>query len=137
MTKEQLKQIMQLRNEIELLKTQIEELDYTITTDTVRGSDASYPYSCHSITIRGIDEDDYNRKVRRYHKRIRKRAHELIDLLEETNDYIEGIDDSIIRQIIMLKYVKGLEWNQVAKEIGGGNTPEGLRKKAQRFFYGK
>jgi hypothetical protein len=134
MTKEQLKQIRQLKNEIELLKAQIQEIEHTITTDTVKGSDTSFPYSSHSIMIRGIDEDDYNRKVRRYQKRIRKRVHELVELLEVTNEYIEGINDSMIRQIIILRYVNGLGWKDVATKLGGNNTADSVRMMLDRYL---
>lgn len=42
--------------------------------------------------------------------------------------------DIITRQAIRFKYVNGLTWSQVAANIGGGSTEEGLRKSVQRFF---
>lgn len=134
MDKEQLKQIKYLKNEIKMLKNQITELDYTSTTDTVTGSDASFPYTFHSIKIRGIDYQGYINKLNRYQRRLERRVEELIDLLEETTDYIDNIDDSQIRQIITLRYVNGLEWGQVAAKMGGNNTADGVRMIHNRYL---
>lgn len=134
MNKEQLKQIRYLKSEIKMLKKQIEDLDYTISIDSVRGSNPSFPYTQRSFTIEGIDCEEYNRKIRRLQRKLNRRAEELLDLVEETNDYIENIDDSFIRQIISLRYVNGLSWNQVAMSIGGNNTADSVRKVAERYL---
>lgn len=134
MDKEQLKQIRYLKNEIKILKKQIEDLDYTISIDSVRGSNPSFPYTQRSFTIEGIDCEEYNRKIRRLQRKLNRRAEELLDLVEETNDYIENIDDSLIRQVITLRYINGLTWEQVAAHIGGGNTADSVRMMHNRFL---
>lgn len=48
--------------------------------------------------------------------------------------YIGKIDDSRMRQIIGLRYINGYNWTQVAMHIGGGNTPDGVRKMHDRFL---
>ena len=134
MDKKQLKQLRYLKNEIKILKEQIENLDYTITTDSVKGSSPYFPYVEHSIKITGIDTEDYNRKTRRLQRKLERRVEELLDLVEETNDFIESIDDSLIRQIISLRYINGLTWEQVAAHIGGNNTADSVRKVAERYL---
>lgn len=134
MDKEQLKQLRYLKNEIEILKEQIANLDYTIATDSVRGSDNEFPYTERSFTITGIDYEDYNRKMRRLQRKLNRRIDELVDLVEETYEYIDNIDDSLIRQIIILRYVNGLTWEQVAASIGGNNTADSVRMMHDRFL---
>lgn len=134
MDKKQLKQLRYLKSEIKMLQRQIDDMDYTIATDSVRGSDREYPYTQRSFTISGIDYADYNRRIRRLQRQLQRRLDELIDLVEETNSYIENIDDSLIRQIISLRYINGLTWDQVAATIGGGNTADSVRKVAERFL---
>lgn len=134
MDKKKLSQLRYLNKEIELLKEQIDNLDYNITTDTVKGSDTEYPYISRNIKITGVDIQDYERKAKRLKRKLSRRVEELLDLLEEINEYIESIDDSLIRQIIILRYINGLTWDQVAAHIGGGNTADSLRMMLNRYL---
>jgi hypothetical protein len=134
MTKKKLKQVKYLKNEIKMLKEQIENMEYNIVTDSVRGSSPYFPYIEQRFKIEGIDYKDYDRRLKRLKKQLKRRIEELMDLVEEINGFIEGIDDSLIRQAILLKYVNGLSWEEVAACVGGGNTAEGLRKRVQRFL---
>lgn len=47
--------------------------------------------------------------------------------------YVAGIDDSMIRQIVTLRNLDMLTWQQIAEKIGGGNTADGVRKAYTRF----
>lgn len=69
---------------------------------------------------------------------------EYINLLEEAiqqkieqsikiNAFILDIDDAQLRQIMFLRFVKRLTWQQVANRIGGGNTADGVRKRCNRY----
>lgn len=48
--------------------------------------------------------------------------------------YINGIDDSLIRQIMDLRFINRLNWQQIAFSIGGGNTADGVRKACERYL---
>lgn len=137
MRKHQLKQLRHLKSEIKLLKKQIEDLDYTITSDVVRGSMPYFPYIEQKIRITGISYDDYKRRLSRLRRRLQRRLDELMELVEETNEYIHTIDDSLIRQILSLRYINGLTWEQVAAHIGGGNTADSVRMMHNRYLQEK
>lgn len=49
-------------------------------------------------------------------------------------EYIENIDDSMIRQIVFLRSVSCMTWNQVADEIGGNNSENSVRMLYNRFL---
>ena len=134
MNKEEIKQLKYLKTEIEEIKRQIENLDYTIETDKVRGSSSHFPYVQRSFTIEGVNYEEYNRKAERLRRKLNKRIKELMDLVEETNEFIGNIEDSLVRQIISLRYINGLTWEEVAANIGGGTTTESVRKTAERFL---
>lgn len=134
MNKERLSQLRYLKNEIEMLKRQITDLDYNMTADSVKGSSPYFPYVERNFIIKGIGYKEYDNKLNRLQRKLSRRVEELIDLVEEINEYIENIDDSLVRQIITLRYVNGLGWSAVAAHIGGGNTPDSVRKVAERFL---
>ena len=48
--------------------------------------------------------------------------------------YIESIDDSLVRQIMTLRYIELKEWNDVANVIGGGNTEGSVKQMAYRYL---
>ncbi|MCQ4921544.1 hypothetical protein NE686_00480 [Tissierella carlieri] len=134
MDKEQLSQLKYLKSEIEILKKQISDLDYNITTDSVKGSSPYFPYTERNFLITGLDYQVHDNKLDRLQRKLNRRVEELIDLVEEINDYINDIDDSLVRQIFTLRYINGLEWKQVAASIGGDNTADSVRMIHNRFL---
>lgn len=50
------------------------------------------------------------------------------------NRYIATVDDSLMREILILRFVEGLSWEDVAYNIGGGNKAESVKKRCYRFF---
>ncbi|APF26675.1 rNA polymerase, sigma-24 subunit, ECF subfamily [Clostridium sporogenes] len=134
MNKEELKQLRYVKSEIESIKKQLSDLDYTVATDKVKGSSSHFPYVQRSFTITGVDFLEYNRKAERLRRKLNKRIKELIDLVEKTNEFIEDIDDSLIRQVISLRYINGLTWEDVANNIGGNNTSDSVRMLCNRFL---
>ena len=54
--------------------------------------------------------------------------------LNRINRYIQGVEDSFMRQVLTYRYVNGLSWNQIALSIGGGNTADSVRMAHNRFL---
>ena len=48
--------------------------------------------------------------------------------------YIQGISDSLTRQIFSLRYINCLRWNQVADTVGGNNTENGVKQIHSRYL---
>lgn len=96
MTLERLKQYRDQKNELQQLKADITRAQlkmHRITTDSVRGSMPEHPYVEHTVVVRGIDV--------KYADTIRRR--------------IALMEDSKLRQIIELRFVKGYEWRKAAR----------------------
>lgn len=48
--------------------------------------------------------------------------------------YINTIPDSLTRLVFIYRFVNGLPWEQVAANIGGGNTADGVKKICYRYI---
>ena len=54
--------------------------------------------------------------------------------LNRLDRFIQSIEDSLLRQIMTYRFVNGYSWSKIAFQIGGNNTPDGLRIKMMRFL---
>lgn len=48
--------------------------------------------------------------------------------------FIETVEDEQMRTIMRLRFIRCLEWKDVAAIIGGGNTEEGVKTLCYRFL---
>ena len=58
----------------------------------------------------------------------------LTKLCEEITDYLDNVDDPIIRMILTYRYINNFSWEKTAFKIGGGNRASGLKKRLYRYF---
>jgi hypothetical protein len=133
MNKNQLRQLRHLKSEVRLLKQQIDNLESEIVTDRVTGSDPEHPWTDRAFIIRGLP-GERNEKLLRLRDRLERRMNDLQDMRAEIFAWVEGIEDSLLRQIIVLRHVNGLSWRQVARTIGAGTTWNSLRMMHDRFL---
>lgn len=122
-------------SEYKILKREIEDLRRRITkyekvADVVTGSSPEPPYTPRSIKITGCDYCGSKRLYKKYLRKIKQ----LVNKAEEIEDYISTIEDSLIRQIIRLRFLDGLNWRDVAQRIGGGNTEGSIMMAFKRFY---
>lgn len=132
--KEKLKQMRYINSEIMTIETQIADLKPLNSMDKVKGSTSEFPYTATSFQISGVDIEDYNRRVRRLKSKLVKKKDELLKLQEETQKFIDKIEDSFVRQIITLRYSEGLSWNDIAAKMGNNYSKDSLRKTSERFL---
>lgn len=128
MTKRELSQLYWLKKEIARDEAKLAELEAAASstgaplTGMPGGggvSDRVGAYAAEIADLQGIIDAN-----------IRRCWHELRRL----SRYISTVEDSLMRQILTLRYVEGLTWNQVAQRIGGGNTEDSVRKAHNRFL---
>lgn len=118
-----------LRKEIADLKKRINQHE-SIVSDVVTGSSLEYPYTKHSISITGFSCCYSKRMYNKYSRQIELRQQKA----EEIEDYISSIDDSLVRQIVRLRFIDGLSWTAVAHRIGGGNTENSVKVVFHRYL---
>ena len=101
--------------------------------DTGRGSFAEYPYTEHPVTITGVQTRP-NKRILQKEARLKRRRAEVSEQLEQIEDFIDGLEDSQLRQIIHYHYIKGYSWVKTAHYIGGKNSADAIKKRVYRFF---
>lgn len=118
--KKQLKQYVDLQDEIKDLELRIKKLNTkkrVEQSDTVVGSNAEFPYNPRIYTIIGLNEEEHKEKLDRLNCILIKRKQKCEDLKIEIEEFISTIPDSKTRRVFTLRYIDGLTWLQIARRI--------------------
>lgn len=124
MTKEELSQYRSICDEIQELKTIIKG---KTMHDTVRGSDAEFPFLSHPMQVKGLQATEDNQKTLASLRKLEIKKREI-------ENFIDNIEDSLTRRIFRLRFIEGFNWVRVAIGVGGNNTPDGVRMSVKRFL---
>ena len=123
----------EVREKIEKLERQIAKIEADgAVVDKVRGGDGGL----QSFKIEGFPYPEYSRKKTLLYARkatLSELEMELLETLNEVEEFIASISDSHIRRIVNLRVIDGLSWNEVARKIGG-NTEDSVKKAFYRFM---
>lgn len=128
MTVKEMSQLYHLNREIEQLEKQLEELECLaegttqVITGMPHGGGTSDKVGRYAVRIADLQSMIDNRKARCW------------DELRRLNAYIDDVEDSLTRQILTLRYVNGLSWQQVADNVGGANTEDSVKKICYRYL---
>ena len=128
MTKRKLSQLYWLNREIEEDKRKLAELE-----TAAEGGAAKITGMPH-VSGNGRSLENYAVLIAEQRELIDTKIRQTIILYNRINRYIATVPDSLMRQILTLRYVNGLSWVQVAMSIGGGNTADSVRKAHDRFL---
>ena len=127
MTKAELEQIYYLNRELKMCETELER----VRCKSLVGS--PLPGNSHGSGVSDKVADRAERIIELENRIIAKRD-EIQRLLDEAVEYIYSIPDSLTRQIIYYRCVSLMSWRRVAYEVGGNNTPDGVRMIYNRFM---
>ncbi len=112
MTKEELKQIYYINKEILMWQKELDRLE---CKSLVKGQEITdMPFgsgNSDKVADLAIEIADTKAVIRGMLAEIQIQRRKIID-------YIESIDDSLLRQIMFLRNVSCMNWNQVARELG-------------------
>ena len=124
----------EVREKIEKLEKQIDRIEKDGNViDKVRGGDGGI----QSFKIEGFPYPEYSRKKTLLYARKATLASlemELMEILNQVEEFIASVEDSRIRRIITLRFIDNLSWNKVADRIGGNNTEDSVKKAFYRFM---
>ena len=128
MTNRELSQLYYLKQEIEMKRRKIHELE-TIAEDTAsKIIGTPHPLGINDKIGTTAAEIAYIKAILSLN--VQEYYYQYNRLLR----YIETIDDSLVRQIMTYRYIDLMTWNDVADTIGGGNTEDSVKKKVYRFL---
>lgn len=128
---EEVKEVRERISQTEKQIMKIEEEGKVI--DTVSGGNGGIQH----FKIEGFPYPEYSRKKSLLYARKATLANlelELLETLNQVEEFIASVDDSRMRRIITLRFIDNLSWNKVANHIGGGNTEDSVKKSFYRFM---
>lgn len=112
------------------LQNKKQELKRCYAADVVKGSSPEFPYTKHSIEVKGAKPDEISESLQQEICELRK-------LKREIEDFVFTIDDRLVKNAVLYKYILGNQeksWQEIAFMVGGGNTAEGIRKLVKRYL---
>lgn len=127
MTRKELMQLQYLKREIAMWERELEEvmISSEISSPNIGGCGSQKASS--PTESRALKKQDIIDRIKNLKQNAEEEFKNLIN-------YIESLEDSLMRQIIYYRCVKGFSWVWVAKKIGGPNTAESLRKTWERTY---
>jgi hypothetical protein len=112
LTKEELKQIYYLNKEIKMWQKELERLQ---CKSLIKGQEITgMPF----VTGTSDKVGDMATTMADIEAIIRGKLAEIQLQRKKIISYIDGIDDSLLRQVIYLRNVSCMNWSQVANELG-------------------
>ena len=140
-SKEILIQYSDLQEEVKEVRERINKTEDQIAkiekdgnvVDSVCGGNGGIQH----FKIEGFPYPEYSRKKTLLYARKATLASlemELMETLNQVEEFIASVDDSRMRRIITLRFIDNLSWNKVADRIGGNNTEDSVKKSFYRFM---
>lgn len=120
MKKELVEKYKDICAEIEQLK----EDAAVVISDTVSGSADEYPFTKHSVTVRGVAEQP----------KIQRKIAELERQKEEVEHFVEAVESPRKRRLLWCVMKYGCRWNVVRRAMGEDKSADATRKEFERFF---
>ena len=127
-------EVKEVRERIDRTERQIAKIEEDGNViDTVSGGNGGIQH----FKIEGFPYPEYSRKKTLLDARKATLASlelELMEMLNQVEEFIASVDDSRMRRIITLRFIDNLSWNKVADRIGGNNTEDSVKKAFYRFM---
>lgn len=126
MTKKQLQQIRHYDSELRILRSHLADLEAQVGATAIRcdgqphGTKIGRPTEMQAIAL-----GDTIAHIRYLEDLIATKK-------DEAWTFISSLEDSLLRQIIVLRFIDGRSWYKVSEAIGGDATAEGCRKIFER-----
>ena len=121
MTKEELDQLQDLREEIRELEYKIARLrcrGTRVVSDKVQASSKEFPYTPTNVKITGIDfkgDERSRQQLTRKELLLKVRKQQAEEQELRITEYINTVGDSKIRRMMEYKYIEGYTWEKIGR----------------------
>lgn len=140
-SKSVLKQYIDLQEEIKETEERIKKTENQIkkiesegtVIDSVTGGNGGI----QRYKIEGFPCAEYGKLKERLYMRqatLQSLENEVMDKIGEVEKFITSIEDSRMRRIISFRFIDGLTWEQVGRNMGGDNNEDSVRKAFERYM---
>ena len=128
MTKKELSQLYYLKKEIKEQQRRLFELEVAATNcaATVTGLPAA----------KGMSDKvgNYATQIADLKALLEQSLKKCLNELNRLNEYIQNVDDPLVKQIMIYRFIEGNSWVKVAFLIGGNNTVDRVKKRVYRYL---
>lgn len=104
---------------------ELRELEHELhepISDTVSGSGPDFPYTQHTVSIRGVPPELAALKAKKEAEKA------------EIEQFIQGLPNSKLRRIVKYRVIHGMSWEQVASRMGHRESVKGIQHRYYRMF---
>lgn len=121
MTKKELQKIKYLDSDLRTLRRHLRQLEASIGITAMpmdgqpRGNKVGRPTEEQALMLEDIVS------------RIREREDAIANIKRKAWLFVLKLDDPLLRQIIILRFIDGKSWFKVAEEVGGDVSADGCR----------
>lgn len=129
MTLHELSKLYWLKQEIATEQERLREIE-----SKAYGAGASRMGAAPGGSDPGRKTERYAVMIENIRETIKRKVAQSIEERERLEQYIAGIDDPLIRQIFVARFVDGKTWAEVAYTVGGWNTPDSVKKACYRYL---
>lgn len=134
-----LTQYRDLRKELQEIRKRIvetnDELSKIESEGAVRDSVKGGIGGVQTFRIEGFPTEEYSRRKSLLYSRIeQEKALEIRvdELILQVNEFISTINDSTVRRIMVMRYVDGMNFDEIGKRMGYEQSS--IRKKLNRYI---
>lgn len=135
------KEVKDLRKRIIKIKREIKKIEEEgAVTDVVRGGIGGIEH----FKVTGVPVPEYSRKIsllKRWKAKLERDEEELLELMNQAEEYIDSIPQSDLRTMFRFYYIDGMTWPMVAINMNSyfpkkkiAYTEESCRKRHNRFL---
>lgn len=108
-----------LEKSIARLRRKAERLRDAQVADTVTGSREDLTIGPIKIVGRPTREyHDTIRRIQNAERRYRQLENELLDKLQEVEDFLQTVKSSKVRTILRRRYIEGMPWERISRSFG-------------------